>query len=102
MNFLEAIVEIKNVISPELISKIIPLINKKAKKNLFVDTVLNTSIRNTKGYQLQLDTPTNIFYWNYIKTEIERLYIHYKIKFPKMTSNKLNQIDVTTRKPNKE
>ncbi len=94
MNFLEAIVEIKNVISPELISKIIPLINKKAKKNLFVDNVLNTSIRKTKGYQLQLDTPTNIFYWNYIKTEIERLYIHYKIKFPKMTSNKINQIDL--------
>ena len=94
MDHLEAIVEIKKVISNEYIDKIIPLIDKKAKKNLSVLGGLNKNIRNVKGYSLNFDTPTNIFYWNFIKTEIERLYFYYKAKFPKMTSSKINQIDL--------
>ena len=94
MDHLEAIVEIKNVVSPEFISKIIPLINKKAKKNLKVMGGLDKNIRNVKGYTLNFDTPTNIFYWNYIKQEIEKLYVYYKAKFPKMASDTINQIDL--------
>ena len=94
MDHLEAIVEIKNVISTEFIDKIIPLINHKAKKNLSVGHGLDKDIRNVKGYQLNFNTPTNLFYWNYIKQEIERLYTYYKIKFPKMKSSKINQIDL--------
>lgn len=94
MNHEEFIVEIKNVINPEFIKKIIPLINKKALKNLEVRSGLKKETRNVKGYYLDFKTPTNIFYWNYIKKEIERLYIFYKTKFPKMTSSKINQIDL--------
>jgi len=96
MDHLEAIVEIKNVVSPKFIDKIIPLINHKAKNNLMVDKdcVLNKDIREVKGYNLNFKTPTNIFYWNYIKEEIERLYTYYKIKFPKISSYKINQIDL--------
>jgi len=94
MDHLESIVELKNIISPQFIDKIIPLINKKSKKKLSIRDGLHTSIRNVKGYQLNFETPTNIFYWNYIKQEIERLYSYYKIKFPKMSSYKINQIDL--------
>ena len=99
MDHTETIVEIKNIIDPEFIKKIIPLINKKAKTNMFVGNskglnVLEKNIRNVKGYQLNFNTPTNIVYWNYIKKEIERLYIFYKIKFPIMKSNKVSQIDL--------
>ena len=94
MNHLEAIVEIKNIINPEFIKKIIPLIKSKSKTYLKVNSGINKKIRNVKGYQLNFETPTNIFYWNYIKTEIERLYSYYKIKFPKMSSYKINQIDL--------
>mgnify|MGYP003136505197 CR=1 FL=1 len=94
MDYLEAIVEIKKIIHPEFIKKIIPLINHKAKKNLGIRTGVNKNIRNVKGYSLNLETPTNMFYWNYIKQEIERVYFHYKAKFPKMASNKINQIDL--------
>jgi hypothetical protein len=55
---------------------------------------VNKNIRNVKGYHLTFDTPTDIFYWNYIKKEIERLYTFYKAKFPKMSSDKINQIDL--------
>ena len=82
MDHLEAIVELKNIISPEFIDKIIPLIDKKSKKNLTVTGGLLKNIRNVKGYHLNFETPTNIFYWNFIKKEIERLYIYYKAKFP--------------------
>ena len=94
MDHLEAVVELKNIVSPEFNKKIIPLINKKAKNNLTVYEGLRKDIRNVKGYSLNFDTPTNLFYWNYIKKEIERLYISYKAKFPFMASNKISQIDL--------
>ena len=94
MNHLEAIVEIKNIINPEFIKKIIPLIKSKSKTYLKVNSGINKKIRNVKGYQLNFETPTNLFYWNFIKQEIERLYIFYKSQFPKMLSNKINQMDL--------
>ena len=95
MNHLEAVVEIKNVIGAEFTNKIISLIKKRADKNLLVaQDKLNTDIRNVKGYQLNFKTPTNLFYWNYIKNEITRVYGFYKAKFPMMASSKINQIDL--------
>ena len=88
-------VEIKNVIGAEFTNKIISLIKKRADKNLLVaQDKLNTDIRNVKGYQLNFKTPTNLFYWNYIKNEITRVYGFYKAKFPMMASSKINQIDL--------
>ena len=94
MDHKEAIVELKNIINPEFIKKIIPLIDHKAKENLMVGGGMQIDVRNVKGYHLGFKTPTDLFYWNYIKQEIERIYSFYKIKFPKMTSNKINQIDL--------
>ena len=95
MDHLEAVVEIKNVIGAEFTNKIISLIKKRADKNLLVaQDKLNTDIRNVKGYQLNFKTPTNLFYWNYIKNEITRVYGFYKAKFPMMASSKINQIDL--------
>ena len=94
MDHLEAIVEIKNIVSAEFIDKIIPLTNHKAKKNLMVISGLNKNVRNVKGYSLTFDTPTDLFYWNYIKKEIEKNYLFYKAKFPQMKSSKINQIDL--------
>tara|TARA_R100001460_G_scaffold6401_3_gene16862 strand:+ start:3908 stop:4453 length:546 start_codon:yes stop_codon:yes gene_type:complete len=94
MNHLEAIVEINNAISDEFIDRIISLTNKKSKKNLEVFSGVDKNIRNVKGHHLTFDTPTDLFYWNYIKKEIERIYILYKSKFPKMSSHKINQIDL--------
>ena len=99
MDHLEAIVEIKNVISSEFIDKIIPLINHKSKDKLKVGHGLDKDIRNVKGHQLNFNTPTDLFYWNYIKKEIERIYTFYKAKFPKMTSSKINQIDLLKYSP---
>jgi predicted 2-oxoglutarate/Fe(II)-dependent dioxygenase YbiX len=95
MNHLDAIVEIKNIVSPEFISKITPFIKHKAKKKLTIrGERIVKDVRNVKGYHLNFDTPTNLFYWNYIKLEIQRLYAFYKAKFPQMSSEKINQIDL--------
>jgi len=94
MNYQEYVVEIKNIISNNFIDKIIPLIDHKANKNLSVSSGVKTEIRDVQGYQLNFETPTNLFYWNFIKKEIERLYPYYKAKFPLMKSNKINQIDL--------
>jgi predicted 2-oxoglutarate/Fe(II)-dependent dioxygenase YbiX len=94
MDHLEAIVKLDSIINLDFIDKIIPFINKKASKNLKVISGLNKNTRNVKGYHLNWRSPTNMFYWSLIKTEIEKHYIHYKIKFPKMSSNKINQIDL--------
>jgi predicted 2-oxoglutarate/Fe(II)-dependent dioxygenase YbiX len=95
----EAIVEIKKIVHIKFIEKIIPFINKKVKKNLTIEKGLNKNVRNVKGYHLNLKTPTNIFYWNYIKEEIEKVYAFYKYKFPKMASSKINQIDLLKYSP---
>jgi len=94
MDHLEAIVDLKNIVSPKFTDKIIPLIDHKSKKNLTIRSGLDKKIRNVKGYHLGFNTPTDLFYWNYIKTEIQRLYTFYKAKFPKMSSHKINQIDL--------
>ena len=94
MDHTEAIVELKKIVDSSFIDKIVPLIKYKAKKNLEIMNGLDKNIRNVQGYHLNFDTPTNLFYWNYIKTEIEKLYFHYRAKFPKMVSNKINQIDL--------
>ena len=94
MDHLEVIVELKNAISPEFIDKIIPLTNHKSKKNLLTMDGLNKDVRNVKGYCLNFDTPTNLFYWDFIKKEIEKIYTFYKAKFPSMSSSKINQIDL--------
>ncbi len=100
MDHLEAIVELKNIVNTDFIERIVPLINKKAKKKLITESGWNNFCTgNVKGFQLNFDTPTNIFYWNYINKEIERLYSFYKAKFPKMASHKINQIDLLEYSP---
>ena len=94
MDHLEAIVEIKKVISEEFINKVTPLIDYKAKKNLKINSGFDPSIRNVNGYHLNFNTPTNLFYWQFIKKQIEALYVLYKAKFNKIDSNKINQIDL--------
>ena len=99
MDHLESIVELKNIVPLEFTNKIIPLIDKKAKKNLAIRSGVDTSVRNVKGYHLTFETPTDLFYWNFIKKEIEKLYVFYKAKFPKMSSEKIDQIDLLKYKP---
>ena len=100
MDHLEAIVEIKNVISDAFIDKTIPLINKKSKKKLSIGVgKLDTNIRNVEGYSLKNKTPTDIYYFHYITKEIERIYTFYKAKFPKMASSLINQIDLLKYSP---
>ena len=94
MDHLEAVVELKNIIDVNFIEKLVPFIKHKARNNLRIRTGVNKKVRNVKGYHLSFKTPTDLFYWNYIKVEIERLYSHYKIKFPQMASEKINQIDL--------
>ena len=64
---LEAVVELKKIIDPVLLKKVMSFIDHRAKKNLSVAGGLLKDIRNVKGYHLDTETPTNNFYWNYIK-----------------------------------
>jgi len=99
MDHTDFIVEIKNIIDPSFIERVIPLIKQKAVNDLSIKIGVDKNIRNVKGYSLNFNTPTNLFYWNYIKKEIERLYIYYKSKFPQMNSEKINQIDLLKYSP---
>jgi Rps23 Pro-64 3,4-dihydroxylase Tpa1-like proline 4-hydroxylase len=94
MDHLEAVVEIKNIVDSNFIKRMIPFIEHMAKKNLNTMSGLDKETRNVNGYHLSFNNPTDLFYWNFVKKEIERIYIFYKSKFPKMKSNKINQIDL--------
>ena len=59
MDHTEFIMEIKNIISQDFIDKILPIVDKKAKKNLKVGMGwkkdgINKNIRKVKGYLLNL------------------------------------------------
>jgi len=100
MDHTEAIVELKNIVTPSFIKEIIPFIEDRAKDNLTIrNEIIDKSYRNVKGHSLNFNTPTNLFYWRFIKKEIERLYYFYKAKFPLMASNKINQIDLLKYSP---
>ena len=100
MDHTEFITHINNIVPQKFIDKIIPLIDEKAKYDLEVGKGYNKAgvdknMRDVKGYCLGLDkTPTNLFYWNFIKKEIERVYFYYKIKFPQMRSAVIDQMDL--------
>jgi|TARA_R100000005_G_C4902285_1_gene143895 Rps23 Pro-64 3,4-dihydroxylase Tpa1-like proline 4-hydroxylase len=99
MDHTEYIVEIKNSFELKLTKNLINLIKDKCKEYFETGNGLNKTVRRVKGYSLKPNTPTNIFYFNCIKKEIERLYFFYKIKFPQMHSNKINQIDLLKYSP---
>ena len=95
MDHLEAIVEIKKILPEEFNKLLVPLIDKKAVKDLAVAANPNNeNIRSVKGHHLSFDTPTDMFYWNLIKMQIERMHPFYKSKFKQITSDKVNQIDL--------
>lgn len=100
MDHTEAIVEFKNIIDLEFIKKITSFIEYKSKNYLSVETGLNKKVRNVKGYNLNISIPTDLFYWNFIKKEIERLYYLYNAKFPKLKISKFQQIDLLKYTPN--
>jgi len=95
MDHTEAIIQINNVVNKSLCDKVIKIIDQKAKKQMqvlnFGKNELDKKVRNVLGYNLQIKD-RDIF--NKINNEIQRLYIFYKIKFPKMYSSRINQIDL--------
>ncbi len=103
MQILEAVVHIKGVVNPFLLEKVIKFIDHKATQKL--SDISGDSLkdyRSVKGYQLNTKTPSNMFYWNIIKKEIQRLYVYYKIKFPLIKSTTVNQMDLLKYEPGGE
>ena len=95
MDHLEAVVELKNIISEKTINKLIPLLDQKCSKHLSVgNDIKDLSIRNVMGYHLKNNIPTDIFYFNFINNEIKRAYSLYKTKFPLLETTLINQIDL--------
>ena len=98
MDHLETVIHLNNAINQGIVKKIISLIDKKTTEKLTTVGGLNTSQRNVKGYNLKMGQnkmkPTDIFYGNIIKSEIERLFVFYRAKFPLVKTNKIDQIDL--------
>ena len=93
MDHLEAIVEIKKIVNPDLCDEVITIIDEKATKHLTIEEdELNKNIRNVLGYTL--DSKKDKFIFDKIKKEIEKLHLFYKVKFPKIDNTKTNQIDI--------
>ncbi len=98
---LEAIIHIPKIIQPNFLKKIIYFIESKAKTKLKVGekNLLSEDVRKVNGYQLNDLTPSNFFYFNFIKHEIERLLLHYKGKFPLLVNKKIDKIDLLKYEP---
>tara|TARA_R100000664_G_C2707854_1_gene105752 strand:- start:116 stop:661 length:546 start_codon:yes stop_codon:yes gene_type:complete len=94
MDHLEAIVEIKNVVRQSVIDTLIKVADEKCLEKSLVkqgsNDVYDKDSRDVFGYQIRPNTDL----FKLILSEIERLYIFYKGKFPFMQSVKLSQIDL--------
>ena len=77
MDHLEAVMELKNIVDEQFKEKIIYLTEKKSDQNLGIVKDVDKNIRNVLGYSLDLERPTDIFYFNYINNLIEKLYFYY-------------------------
>ena len=95
MDHTEAIIEFRKALRADFIERMLPIIKHKAKKYLSIEKKIDIKVRNVKGYSLKIDgTPTDLFYWNYVKSEIYRMYLLYKSKFPHLHTGKLVQVDL--------
>ena len=107
MNIEDAIVSInlsldgkihKDLINKELFHKLIEFIDFKAVKKMKVgkDIVskLDENIRNVYGYTLTKQKISDKVYFRHIQNVVHHSYVFYKAKFPLLTTEHLNQIDL--------
>tara|TARA_R100001163_G_scaffold18792_1_gene16591 strand:+ start:756 stop:1304 length:549 start_codon:yes stop_codon:yes gene_type:complete len=95
MDHTEAIVEIKNIVNPYFTKMLISFMEDRCKEPLLIGTgAVDKDIRNVLGYELNFKNPTNHFYWNYVKRQIQVHYPYYAVKFPRNQSRKMEQIDL--------
>ena len=99
MDYREAIVDIHGIVREPFIKRMIPFIKHKAKNQMEISNKVDKNVRNVLGYNLKPSTPTDTFYFNYVRKEIERLYQYYKIKFPMLETKRVDQIDLLKYKP---
>jgi len=93
MNYLEAIVKIDSVISDVFCQDIINYCNQSKLERLGIgQSDVNKDVRNVLGKHLDFKKEKHIF--DKINKKIEEMYVFYKVKFPLIHNNKVNQIDL--------
>ena len=94
MNYTEAIVELHNIVDKNFCDEVIKLSKKQCKNYFKIGSkgLVNKDERNVLGHHL--DPKDHKIMFNKIVEEITRLYKFYKIKFPYLRTNKINQIDL--------
>ena len=92
MNYLEAIVQIDNIIEDIFCKEIMDYYNNINLKSLGVVDPSDHTSRNVLGKHLDYKEDKVIF--DKINKKIEQTYNFYKIKFPKILLNKISEIDL--------
>lgn len=94
MNLEEAIVVVKPQINLDILQGLLEYTEYKAKEKMKTSGGLNQDIRNVVGHTLGKDKISDIVYFRHIQDIITQNYTFYKIKFPHIRTNKINQIDL--------
>jgi|TARA_R100000030_G_scaffold83570_1_gene66531 predicted 2-oxoglutarate/Fe(II)-dependent dioxygenase YbiX len=92
MNYLEAVVQIDNIVEDIFCKEIIDYYDKIDLKSLGVVDPSDKTSRNVLGKHLDYKEDKIIF--DKINKKIEKVYSFYKIKFPKIILNKISEIDL--------
>jgi|TARA_R100001510_G_scaffold30140_1_gene26853 predicted 2-oxoglutarate/Fe(II)-dependent dioxygenase YbiX len=92
MNYLEAIVQIDNIVEDIFCKEIIDYYKNIDLKSLGVVDPSDHTSRNVLGKHLDYKEDKVIF--DKINKKIEQTYNFYKIKFPKILLNKISEIDL--------
>jgi predicted 2-oxoglutarate/Fe(II)-dependent dioxygenase YbiX len=92
MNYLEAVMQINNIVEDIFCKEIIDYCNSINLKSLGVVDSSDYTSRNVLGKHL--DYKEDKIIYDKINKKIEQVYSFYKIKFPKIILNKISEIDL--------
>lgn len=94
MKIEEAIVVINPELNQNIVKGLLDYTNYVAKEKMTVSTGLKENIRNVIGYSLGKEKISDIVFFKHIQNIITQNYMFYKIKFPQILTNEINQIDL--------
>ena len=89
----DAIMVLQNFVDEKFCNMVMAYTDKKDLESL-VTADGNDRYRKVKGHILNDSNVGDKIYFQLIHNQIHKFYINYKVKFPQITSNTINQIDL--------
>ena len=90
----DGVMKLNNFFPKDLCERVIKYSDKMCTEKLDTMGMLGSDSRNVLGYRLQNTLVSDIIYFKYIQGVITQAYAHYRIKWPRCFTSKINQMEL--------